>query len=300
MKLKRLAPVALLFLNFLGLQISSSQAADVTEISLIQPDGTKKAMKLDLDQPLSELRNVLLQEGVNILPDDKFLVAISSKEEAQWSIREAISGDVLSFKLRGVTLHPTEASSGNIVEKIPTPLAPQEDEEIYRRFVNGALIYKPNPKSDVGMVTFPIRELENPLKGTFDLSCCGKKGKHLTKYLSISTGYRQGKKPENAKKIEIWICPRSLIEKEWKTTASHFKPIMDNWKQKKAPVGIFWTDGGESNQVSYNYLITQSMDELSKGNLYEKWYLSGNRGKGTADLIKRQNEVEVFYVSFEN
>ena len=128
------------------------------------------------------------------------------------------------------------------------------------------LIYRPNEGSDVGMVKLPIRELINPLEETFDLSRCGDTGK----YLSIATGYRKGKRPENINKMEIWFAPRFLIEKELHTTAAHFKPIMANWKQEQAPVGMFWT-WGKWDDMWYDYLTTESMDNLSKIDLCKNW-----------------------------
>ena len=117
------------------------------------------------------------------------------------------------------------------------------------------------------MIKLLVRDLNNPLEGTFDLSCCGDTGK----YLSISTGYRKERKPENASKVEIWICPRFLIEKEFNTTASYFKQIMANWTQEKAPVGLFWTNGWWGSLSNYDYLTSQSLDKLSNDNLYVKW-----------------------------
>ena len=140
-------------------------------------------------------------------------------------------------------------------------------EEIYRRFSMGKLIYKPDPKSDKGRIEFPISALANPLEGTFDLSQCGDSGK----YLSISTGYRKGKKAENASKLEIWFAPRFLIERNLGKTAAHFKTIMSSWSDTTAPVGIFWTWGGWDDLAYYDYLTSGSMDSFSDNNLYEKW-----------------------------
>jgi hypothetical protein len=97
-----LAP-ALVFLSFSAFQTHFSQAMDSMAVSLIQPDGTKRAMKLNLDQPLSELRSNLISKGVRILAEDKFetsLGDISPREEEQWTVREAIKDNVLSFKHR--------------------------------------------------------------------------------------------------------------------------------------------------------------------------------------------------------
>jgi hypothetical protein len=103
-QLKFLLASATVTLALLGVQIHSSEAMDAMAVSLIQPDGAKRAMKLNLDQPLSELRSSLMGKGVAILADDKFQTSlgdISPREEAQWTVREAIKDNVLSFKFRG-------------------------------------------------------------------------------------------------------------------------------------------------------------------------------------------------------
>ena len=140
-------------------------------------------------------------------------------------------------------------------------------EEIYQQFLNGTLIYKPNPQSDEGMIQLKISDLLNPLEGTFDLSKCGDTGK----YLSISTGYRKGMKAENGNKLEIWLAPRFMVEKKLKSSASHLQPIMDNWKEETAPIGILWSWGGWSDLSWYDYLTSQDTYEISSKNLYENW-----------------------------
>lgn len=155
----------------------------------------------------------------------------------------------------------------NIAMSIPVPIVAQGYEKIFQRFLNGVLIYRPEGDgNDIDRVTLHIRDLRNPLDGTFDLSNCG----DLGKYMSISTGYRKGRKPENEKKLEIWLTPRFLIEKELSTTAKNFQNIFGKWEER-AEVGIIWTWGGwDANEPSMDYLITQNMDELSKGNLYRR------------------------------
>ena len=167
------------------------------------------------------------------------------------------------------------------------------DAEIMRRFLNGRLIYNPNKDNSIGNIEMRIGDLPNPLDGTFDLSKCGRTGNHV----SISTGYRKVKNPENAKKVEVWIAPRFLIERELSTTAKHFKLIMDSSKwdpeyedmrkkecsekskaagdnrywREHAPVGLFWTWGGWDNADWYNHLTEENTDDLSKINLYKNW-----------------------------
>ncbi len=171
--------------------------------------------------------------------------------------------------------HPTEARLA-----IPSWLKSQ-DEAVYRRFVNGVLIYRPNPESDDGKIVLPIADLPNPLEGTFDLSQCGEAGKDL----SISTGYRKGKKAENANKQEIWFTPRFLVEKELHGTASHFKGIFPARWTNNAPVGIIWTWGDWEGMDSYDYLTGQSMEVLSNNNLYKKWLC------GVRVLVAREGMV---------
>jgi hypothetical protein len=138
----------------------------------------------------------------------------------------------------------------------------------YPRFLNGKLIYKPDPYSDEGMVVMRIADLANPLDGEFDLS---EFGGDAGQYLSINTGYPKGKRPKNKDKVEIWFAPHFVIEENFQGSASHFNDIMAGWNAEAAPVGIFWTWGNWRVTDWYDYLITQSFDELSDGkNLYAK------------------------------
>jgi hypothetical protein len=172
--------------------------------------------------------------------------------------------DIFKLALGGEAEEKKEPAA-QMVPAIP-PVA-QGYEAIYQRFLNGVLVYRPQPGNDAGMIKLPIADLKpNPLEGTFDLSLCGDAGK----YLSISTGYRKVIKPKNAKKVEIWLAPRFLIEKELATTASHFNAIIGKWTAD-AYVGIFWNWGGDNNLSWFDYLVSQDIENLSKNNLYENW-----------------------------
>jgi hypothetical protein len=140
-------------------------------------------------------------------------------------------------------------------------------ENIYQQFLNGTLIYRPNPQSDEGMIQLKISGLINPLEGTFDLSKCSDAGKDL----SISTGYRKGMKSENKDKLEIWLAPRFMIEKKLKSSASHLEPIMGNWKEETAPIGILWSWGAWEDLSWYDYLTSQGASVISSKNLYDNW-----------------------------
>ena len=138
------------------------------------------------------------------------------------------------------------------------------NEEDFRRFLNGRLIYKAD--NDIDNIELRIGDLDNPLNGTFDLSKCG----DIRKNLSISTGYRIEKKHENARKIEIWLTPKFLIERKKNTDINHFQAIYDKFNNHGS-VGIFWTWGNWSDMNSYDYLIPENLEKISNINLYEHY-----------------------------
>jgi len=220
-----------------------------------------------------------------------------------------LNSDVDGLNLGSLALQPDAALRPLISTPVPVisiPPVARGNEAIYERFLKGVLLYRPTKGSDVGMVTLPIADLPNPLEGTFDLSRCGDTGK----YLSIATGYRKGKKPENAGKVEIWFVPRFLIEKERSTTAKHFEPIYDNWKEQ-AEVGMFWTGGGSAaDDHNMDYLVTENMGNLSKINLFKNWEKAGGAGAtimrwlgGRVSSVRVgfiQSSISHFHVSFIN
>lgn len=156
---------------------------------------------------------------------------------------------------------------------VPIPAIARGYEEIYRLFYNGKLVYT-DPNNSSRKIELPIAALANPLEGTFDLSGCGDTGR----YLSINTGYKKRTKIEaNKDKVEIWFVPRFMVEKDLSTTgifssspAKHLQPIMARWKPAVAPIGIFWTWWNDDVKY-YDYLTTQSPENLSYNNLYNKW-----------------------------
>jgi len=269
----KLLASSFVILAFLTSQIYVAQAIEkATPIVFIQPDGKKMAMKVDLDQPLSDLRWELIDKGIALTTDIFQWEGndIFRDDEKNWRIRDAIKDNSLFFKPR--------SSISAVKMSLTVPLVARGYEEIYQRFLNGLLIYRPMKGSDVGMITLPISELRNPLEGTFDLSRCGDTGK----YLSISTGYRKRKKPENAGKIEIWLAPRFLIEKELNTTAKHFQAIFPTKWNANAPVGMFWTWSGDAALSSMDYLTTESMNNLSRVAFNEIWKKRRPHGGWTA------------------
>ena len=169
-------------------------------------------------------------------------------------------------------------------------------EDVYRRFLGGKLIYTdPTSKAKTEL---PIRALANPLEGTFNLSGCGDTGN----YLSISTGYRKGVKAENSSKVEIWLAPWFLVNKNLTSTAKHLQPIMGSWDAAKAPVGLFWTWGGWSDLGWYDYLVTNSLDQVGSEDLLEKYKKSPSLASGIARVVftGRKRGAHAFQVWFLN
>lgn len=192
------------------------------------------------------------------------------------------------------------AAAGAVVphslSDIVIPAIARGFEDIYRRFLNGTLIYKPDPNSDNRRIDLPIKALANPLEGVFDLSRCGDE----ENFLSISTGYRKGKKTENANKLEIWLAPRFLIERELALTAAPFQPIMGNWNPTVAPVGVFWTWGGWNNLGYYDYLTTYSLEQLGEENLTDTHHRAATPRCYLPRCTTQVTRAGRFHVSFVN
>lgn len=138
---------------------------------------------------------------------------------------------------------------------------------VWERFLNGKLLYTPDGESDEEIIEMKISDFWNPLEGMFDLSRCG----DAEYSLRISTGYWKRKNPENADKVEIWLTPRFLVEKESNESASHLKDVFPSKWAEVAPVGVFWMWGEWDDFDSVDYLTTQNMNDLGSGNFYEKW-----------------------------
>ncbi len=152
------------------------------------------------------------------------------------------------------------------VRKIERPLRAKGHESILHCFINGKLIYKPDPNSDAGKIEMPFSDLSNSLEGTFDLSRCGEAGR----FISIATGFRKEKVAANKERLEIWIVPKFIIEQNINGPARHLQEIKD-WPGQ---VGILWTHGDWDNMDWYDYLVKKQCDEISSENLYENWCAS--------------------------
>ncbi len=135
--------------------------------------------------------------------------------------------------------------------------------DICRRFLNGVLKYTPDVGEGLQIIDLRIIDLKKPFAGEINLSKCGNAGTHL----SISTGYRKGKKQENENKLEIWFAPWFVINRDIQGPASHFNPIFNTWNGTVAPIGIFWTGGWWNCLDDYCYLTNKDIDFISSNNL---------------------------------
>jgi len=177
---------------------------------------------------------------------------------------------------------------------IEHPIPAKGNEKIYEKFFKGELIYRPKGMDKIeGEIRLRIADLKNPLEGTFDLSQCGDAGN----YLSINTGYRKGKKQENANKVEIWLTPRFLVEKEQSESAKHLQPIMSKWS-KDISVGVLYTWGGWDDMSYFDYNIITSDNLMSKKNLYEIYDEATASARRERDNRRqREQDVQVLFMN---
>lgn len=146
-------------------------------------------------------------------------------------------------------------------------------EAVFNRFMKGVLVYKPNLENNEGRVNIPIASLADPLAGTFDLSGFGDIGNSI----SIHTGYKKTRSATNTNKVEIWICPKFLVERELDREASQFLPIIGQWE---SPIAYFWTWGNHDVAVdNYDYLLTSDVCNNNDLTLFKKWGLAVTTGK---------------------
>ena len=147
-----------------------------------------------------------------------------------------------------------------------------ENEAICQTFLNGKLVYRPNPDSDEGMIKLSISDFANPLKGTFGFTA---RSLRITTDLSVFFAVEN----ENPK-VNILIAPRFLINKYISTTATQFAQILEHWDKDMAPVGIFWRWSGDEDLSRFDYLTSGTLDDIASNNLYENWRAGRAAGWG--------------------
>jgi hypothetical protein len=75
---------------------------------------------------------------------------------------------------------------------------------------------------------------------------------------------------------------------------------MDNWDQVKAPVGLFFTWGGQDDLSTYDYLTMHSMELWGRDNLYEKWMDADHGSMPPHRHIERSEGAKKFHILFVN
>lgn len=227
------------------------------------------------------------RERIRQQEEERRQIEVERQRKLQQEAEEKQRQDKMAEERRQKEIADIERERQLTVSRIPIPAVARGYEEIYRLFYNGKLIYKPDPSSDRGKIEFSIGSLLDPLNGEFNLRDCG----DTWKYLSINTGYKKSTKiAANKDKVEIWFVPRFMVEREIRGAASHLQSIMDSWSAEVAPIGIFWTWWNDDIKY-YDYLTTQSPENLSDNNLCEKWVVSfrAHRDRGCSPaLVRRQ------------
>jgi hypothetical protein len=142
------------------------------------------------------------------------------------------------------------------------------EDETDQQFLNGKLVYRPNPNSDEEMIELPISDFQNIFEGKFDLSECGTAGTFFTITTDPGVFFKVAVKQTT---VNILIALYPFIQKHLTNMTEPFGKIMQDWDNGIAPVGIFWRWGSESDLSRYDYLISSSLEEISCNNLYENW-----------------------------
>ena len=132
-------------------------------------------------------------------------------------------------------------------------------------FNNGVLRYT-DPK-DGKEITLKFSDL--PLKGTFDLSACGKTADNLVITTSVDRFFKV--RAENENRVVILITPRHVVEEEINSSAKPLSPVLEDWDAGRAQVAIFYKWGNDENTSWYDYLTSVHLSELSSKNLFEYW-----------------------------
>jgi hypothetical protein len=155
--------------------------------------------------------------------------------------------------------------------------------------LDGTLVYEgaSKPFKIRDMVKDGIFNLSDP---TFSDPTYGAASNHLV----ITTDPEKFfKVVKNSVKLVMLIAPWSSIHNNLKTSSAPFEPIMKEWDEKTAPIGIFWRMERWEKSEFYDYLISQDLASISKNNLLENYKLAtfvgsnGNRGKGAGVYLPK-------------
>ena len=162
------------------------------------------------------------------------------------------------------------ASETQTIQRIPD--IARGHEEVYRRFINGRLVYK----GPAGERSFLIADVINSsFEGEFNLSgltyTYSDKTYNVKDDLRIKLGYR--KSVENEEKLTVWLAPKFVAG----SGNSPFKNL--KWG---SDVGIFWT-WGEDGLGDFYYLTSMRFDEISSKNLQEVYRAAAGAGLWVCD-----------------
>lgn len=174
-------------------------------------------------------------------------------------------------------------NSAGVVER-PLPVIAGGYEDVYRRFINGRLVYN----GISGKRKFLIADVVNrdTLNGEFNLRGLSYNldGKMcpIDECISIKVGYR--KAVESETRVTVWLTPRFLIDQ----SSSAFKYV--RWS---SDVGIFWTHGRDDVD-SFDYVTTKQFDEISTTNLRD--FYRGLSRDGRMHQLESAGEFAAHYV----
>lgn len=224
--------------------------ASKEDVSLIQEREGLAAEKEALDKARREMEQQRLEiEEKRKAEEDR--QKIQSERESLEKQRKEIEAERQALQ-RGLLSVVERPINGAI------PALARGHEEVYRRFMNGRLVYK----GPAGERSFLISDSVNSsLEGEFNLSgltyTSGSTTYNIDTYLRIRLGYR--KSVENETKVTVWLVPKFVVS----GVESSFSTV--EWT---SDIGIFWTYGKDALS-SLNYLTKMQFDEISSKNLYE-------------------------------
>ena len=150
--------------------------------------------------------------------------------------------------------------------------------------LDGDLVYTDEGKEN----RFRIRDLIND--GCIDLSNpdFGDSSNCLNITTTPDAFFRVVK---NSLRLVILIAPKFLIEEKIKIAPNTFQPIMANWIEEQAPIGIFYRMESWTNLAWFDYLTAKNLLQISKTNLYENWLPTGRSGEPTVERVCRGAEA---------
>jgi len=162
--------------------------------------------------------------------------------------------------------HFEKSNNEGTLPKVPRDVQYVICQTLHELFANpvldGELVYKDRWKK---AIFINIMDLINE-KGCIDLS--NQVFGNLSDSLTITTAPEVFFRfVEKSYRLLVLIAPKFLIEEKIETTAKPFQPIMANWNEEQAPIGIFYRVECYSNLNQYDHLITENLFTISENSL---------------------------------